>query len=72
MTVLAAARIVTGDGGVSASPAFVVFEHGRIVATGTGTPPSGAVDLGDALAVFVLTISFVVNVAPDAAVHEHG
>jgi len=49
LTVLAAARIVTGDGGVSASPAFVVFEHGRIVATGTGTPPSGAVDLGDAL-----------------------
>ncbi len=49
MTSLAGARIVTGDGGVSASPAFVVFEHGRIVATGTGTPPAGAIDLGDAL-----------------------
>jgi N-acetylglucosamine-6-phosphate deacetylase len=42
---------VTGDGGVSASPAFVVFEHGRVVATGTGAPPPGAHDLGDAVLV---------------------
>lgn len=49
MTVLAAARIASGDGGVSASPAFIVVEDGLVVATGTGAPPAGAVDLGDAL-----------------------
>lgn len=49
MTVLAAARIVSGDGGVSASPAFAVVEDGIVVATGTGTAPPGAIDLGDSL-----------------------
>lgn len=52
MTVLVAARVVTGDGGVTAAPAWVAVEHGRIAATGTGAPPAGdgsVVDLGDAL-----------------------
>jgi len=49
VTVLAAARVLTGDGGMSASPAFVVIEEGRVVATGTGSPPGGGIDLGDAL-----------------------
>jgi N-acetylglucosamine-6-phosphate deacetylase len=49
VTCLAAARVLSGDGGVSASPAWVVVEDGRIVATGTGAPPQPADDLGDAL-----------------------
>ncbi|HEX5096854.1 MAG TPA: amidohydrolase family protein [Acidimicrobiia bacterium] len=49
MTCLTAARIVTGDGGVSASPAWVVVEDGRIVASGSGAAPQPAEDLGDAL-----------------------
>ncbi|MGQ0823858.1 MAG: N-acetylglucosamine-6-phosphate deacetylase [Actinomycetota bacterium] len=56
MTVLAAARVVSGDGGLSAAPAWVAFADGRITATGTGAPPGGdVVDLGDAL----LTPGFV-------------
>jgi N-acetylglucosamine-6-phosphate deacetylase len=39
MTVLRAARIVTGDGGISAGPAWVVVAGGLIVASGTGDPP---------------------------------
>ena len=49
MTALVAARILNGDGGTSASPAWLVMADGRIVATGTGAPPAGAIDLGDAL-----------------------
>lgn len=44
-------RIVNGDGGQSATPAWVTVADGRIVAVGAGEPPSGAVDLGDALLV---------------------
>ena len=39
---LTAARIVTGDGGVSPSPAWVVVEDDRIVAVGSGAPPAAA------------------------------
>ncbi len=46
---LACARVLNGEGGQSASPAWVTVERGRVVATGTGTAPAGAVDLGDAL-----------------------
>jgi N-acetylglucosamine-6-phosphate deacetylase len=50
VTVLAAARVANGEGGISASPAWVVVDGDRIVATGTGAPPGGDVhDLGDAL-----------------------
>ena len=49
MTALVAARILNGDGGTSASPAWLVAGDGRIVATGTGPAPDDAVDLGDAL-----------------------
>ena len=49
MTALAAARILNGEGGTSASPAWLVIGDGRIVATGTGPRPQDAVDLGDAL-----------------------
>ena len=49
MTALGAARILTGEGGTSASPAWLVIGDGRIVATGTGPAPAGATDLGDAL-----------------------
>jgi len=48
---LAAARIVNGEGGQSATPAWVTVAGGRIVATGSGAAPRGAVDLGDALLV---------------------
>jgi N-acetylglucosamine-6-phosphate deacetylase len=46
---LACDRILNGEGGQSASPAWVTVADGRIVATGTGAPPPGAHDLGDAL-----------------------
>jgi N-acetylglucosamine-6-phosphate deacetylase len=46
---LQCARVVNGEGGQSAGPAWVTVAGGRIVATGTGTAPDGAVDLGDAL-----------------------
>ena len=50
MTVLAATRVANGEGGISASPAWVIVDGERIVATGTGAPPSGDVlDLGDTL-----------------------
>jgi N-acetylglucosamine-6-phosphate deacetylase len=42
MTVLVGERIVTGDGGISASPAWVVVDGDRIVAVGSGAPPAGA------------------------------
>jgi N-acetylglucosamine-6-phosphate deacetylase len=48
VTALVAARILNGEGGTSASPAWVVVGDGRIVATGTGPPPPDAIDLGDA------------------------
>ena len=48
MTAFVAARILNGEGGISASPAWIVVGDGRIVATGTGPPPAGATDLGDA------------------------
>ena len=40
MPTIVADRIVTGDGGVSASPAWVVVEEDRIVAVGSGKPPA--------------------------------
>ena len=46
---LGCARILNGEGGQSPEPAWVTIADGRIVATGSGTPPPGAVDLGDAL-----------------------
>lgn len=46
---LRCARILNGEGGQSASPAWVAVADGRITATGTGDAPEGAVDLGDAL-----------------------
>jgi N-acetylglucosamine-6-phosphate deacetylase len=46
---LAVARIVSGEGGASASPAWCTVADGRIVATGAGPGPAEAVDLGDAL-----------------------
>jgi N-acetylglucosamine-6-phosphate deacetylase len=46
---LGCARVVNGEGGQSSSPAWVTISDGRIVATGAGAPPPGAVDLGDAL-----------------------
>ena len=46
---LACARILNGEGGQSAGPAWVTVADGRIVATGVGSPPPGAHDLGDAL-----------------------
>jgi N-acetylglucosamine-6-phosphate deacetylase len=55
VTALVAARILNGEGGTSASPAWIVIGDGRIVATGTGDPPAAAIDLGDAL----LTPGFV-------------
>lgn len=48
---LRADRILFGDGGQSASPAWVTIADGRIVATGAGAGPAGTVDLGDALLV---------------------
>ena len=49
MTALVAARILNGDGGTSTSPAWLVMGDGRVVATGTGSPPADTIDLGDAL-----------------------
>jgi N-acetylglucosamine-6-phosphate deacetylase len=49
VTALVAARILNGEGGTSATPAWIVIGDGRIVATGTGAPPAEATDLGDAL-----------------------
>jgi N-acetylglucosamine-6-phosphate deacetylase len=49
VTALVAARILNGEGGASATPAWLVMADGRIVATGSGVPPTDAVDLGDAL-----------------------
>ena len=49
MTALVAARILNGEGGTSASPAWLVMDDGRIAATGTGAPPADATDLGDSL-----------------------
>jgi N-acetylglucosamine-6-phosphate deacetylase len=46
---LACARILNGEGGASSSPAWITIGLGRIVATGVGTAPADAVDLGDAL-----------------------
>jgi N-acetylglucosamine-6-phosphate deacetylase len=46
---LACARVVHGDGGVSPAPAWVAAAGGRVVATGSGPPPAGALDLGDAV-----------------------
>jgi N-acetylglucosamine-6-phosphate deacetylase len=48
VTALVAARILNGEGGTSATPAWIVIGDGRIVATGSGSPPDGATDLGDA------------------------
>jgi N-acetylglucosamine-6-phosphate deacetylase len=48
---LACRRIVNGEGGQSSSPAWLTVADGRIVATGSGPAPPGAVDLGDALVV---------------------
>jgi N-acetylglucosamine-6-phosphate deacetylase len=45
---LQCARVVGGEGGQSAGPAWVTAAGGRVVATGTGAAPPGAVDLGDA------------------------
>jgi N-acetylglucosamine-6-phosphate deacetylase len=39
MTLLVAERIVTGDGGLTASPAWIVVDDARITAVGTGPPP---------------------------------
>jgi N-acetylglucosamine-6-phosphate deacetylase len=52
VTLLAAARVLNGEGGTSATPAWVVIDGGRIVAVGAGAPPADAGpvdDLGDAL-----------------------
>lgn len=49
MTALVAARILNGEGGASATPAWLVIGDGRVVATGSGPPPRDATDLGDAL-----------------------
>jgi len=48
VTALVAARVLNGEGGTSASPAWLVMADGRIVATGTGAAPADALDLGDA------------------------
>ena len=45
---LGCARVLNGEGGQSASPAWVTIAAGRIVATGAGPAPAGAIDLGDA------------------------
>jgi N-acetylglucosamine-6-phosphate deacetylase len=49
VTALVAARILNGEGGISASPAWLVMADGRVVATGAGSPPKDAIDLGDAV-----------------------
>ncbi|MDQ1385258.1 MAG: N-acetylglucosamine-6-phosphate deacetylase, partial [Actinomycetota bacterium] len=52
---LACARVLNGESGQSPTPAWLTIADGRIVASGSGDPPPGAVDLGDAL----LTPGFV-------------
>lgn len=46
---LQCARVVNGEGGQSASRAWVTVADGRVVAIGAGTAPAGALDLGDAI-----------------------
>jgi N-acetylglucosamine-6-phosphate deacetylase len=46
---LRCARVFSGEGGQTASPAWVTISGDRIAATGIGDAPPGAVDLGDAL-----------------------
>jgi N-acetylglucosamine-6-phosphate deacetylase len=46
---LRCARVLNGEGGHTPAPAWVTITGDRIVATGTGDAPAGAVDLGDAL-----------------------
>jgi N-acetylglucosamine-6-phosphate deacetylase len=46
---LACARVVNGEGGVSGTPAWVSIADGRVIATGIGAAPAGAIDLEDAL-----------------------
>ena len=46
---LGVGRIINGEGGQSASPAWITIADGHIVATGAGTAPPDALDLGDAL-----------------------
>jgi N-acetylglucosamine-6-phosphate deacetylase len=43
MPVLGGLRVVAGDGGVSAAPAWVAVEADRIVAVGSGAPPAADV-----------------------------
>ncbi len=45
---LACARVVNGEGGVSGAPAWLSIADGRVIATGTGAAPPGAIDLEDA------------------------
>ena len=45
--ILAADRVLNGEGGQSSSPAWVSINGGLVVATGTGRAPSGAVELAD-------------------------
>jgi N-acetylglucosamine-6-phosphate deacetylase len=45
---LAGQRVLNGEGGISAAPAWITVERGRIVATGTGAAPADAIDLDDA------------------------
>jgi N-acetylglucosamine-6-phosphate deacetylase len=45
--IVAADRVLNGEGGESSSPAWVSINRGRVVATGAGRPPSGAVELVD-------------------------
>jgi N-acetylglucosamine-6-phosphate deacetylase len=49
VTALVADRILNGEGGTSARPAWIVIGDDRIVATGSGPPPAEATDLGDAI-----------------------
>jgi N-acetylglucosamine-6-phosphate deacetylase len=46
---LCCARVLNGEGGGSAAPAWVTISAGRVTATGTGDAPPDALDLGDAL-----------------------
>jgi N-acetylglucosamine-6-phosphate deacetylase len=46
---LRCARVLNGEGGQSAAPAWVTIVGERIAATGTGDAPANSVDLGDAL-----------------------
>jgi len=49
VTALVADRILNGEGGTSATPAWIVIGDDRIVATGSGPRPADATDLGDAI-----------------------